>query len=423
VFVNRGGNFAVSLTVFALMFAYGSIGFAQDNDQNSENYALKSLTTKARTKFFGDGRLRYENAHQEAFSEPANGLTVGLRAGLEFSLLPKVSALVEGEGVFAIVDNFDDASGNNLSRPVIADPDNIELNRAQIQIELAEQSFLTIGRQNLGIDDQRFIGRAPFRQNQQSFDAVHFSTRTDYGATFQGGYFNTVKRALGSNNPNGEFRGDSYFFNSNLGTSLGRFGLFHYALDLETGLEISPNNHFSSRTTGIRYDGRWHADIVGLDVEASYARQSEFADNPVDFNADYWLFGARGFLGPARIGFRAESLGSNNGEAFQTPIGSRHLFQGEADIFLVTPKTGLIDLETSAIWVLGNIGPFSNISASARYHWFKSATDDQELGAELDLKIVAAHRNTKFSLVYADYDAKSFGTDTQRVYLTLSKRF
>jgi len=372
---------------------------------------------------FGDGRLRYENASLETFENPANGVTVGLRTGLEARIAPRLSLLVEGEAVIAFIDDFNDALSDDPDLPIIADPDNIELNRAQILAELGEQTFLTIGRQNLAIDDQRFIGRAPFRQNMQTFDAIHFSTRTKGGATFQAGFINQVNRALGSRSQLGRFHGDSYFFNANIGTPLGRIGAFHYAFDFETGPESAPNNHFSSRTSGVRYDGRWHADQIGLDVEASYARQTDFADNPFDFSVDYWLAGARAYLGPTRFGFRAETLGANDGEAFQTPAASRHKFQGEADIFVVTPKSGVVDLEASAIWEIGEIGPLSGVSISAHHHWFDAVQGRANLGTEFDLKLAASFHTIKAAFVVADYNAETFAEDTRRIYFSFSKQF
>ena len=371
----------------------------------------------------GNARLRYENARQDGFADSANGLTLSLRTGIEATLFPKVKALVEGQVVFTPVDDFNDGTGDNPQFPVILDPNSVVLNRAQIQVELREQTFLTIGRQVLKVDDQRFIGEAPFRQNQQVFDAIHFGTRTKSGNTFQAGYINQANSPLGSDNINGRLSGDSYFLNTNIGTPLGRFGGFHYAFDLETGLDTAPNSNFSSSTSGFRYDGRWHADEIGLDVEAAFAKQRDFADNPSDFNATYWLAGIRGFWGPARAGFRVESLGSDNGVAIQTPIGSRHKFQGEGDVFLITPDTGVVDFETSALWAFGGVGPFRNITLASQYHWFQSAINDDQLGTEFDVKLSASYEATKLSFTFTDYTAETFSEDTRRIYIVIARRF
>lgn len=53
----------------------------------------------------------------------------------------------------------------------MADPENIELNRAQVRYDWRGGS-LTAGRQKIELLDQRFVGSGAFRQNEQAFDAV-----------------------------------------------------------------------------------------------------------------------------------------------------------------------------------------------------------------------------------------------------------
>ncbi|MEL7453023.1 MAG: hypothetical protein AAGJ50_06585, partial [Pseudomonadota bacterium] len=106
----------------------------------------------------GEARLRYEHASQDDLPENADGLTQLIRVAAETSLTDRVSALIEGEAIFAFVDEFDDGSGNAPDRPVIADPNSLELNRAQLQVALTDKTFLTLGRQRVAIDDQRFLG-------------------------------------------------------------------------------------------------------------------------------------------------------------------------------------------------------------------------------------------------------------------------
>ena len=389
--------------------------------------ALKAADAQALTLdpvLFGDLRLRFEHADQDDTDRKANGLTQSIRLGLETTLSSRFSALVEGEAVFAIVDDFNDGTGNNPDRPVILDPDLIVLNRAQITAKVADQAFITAGRQRLAIDDQRFIGTLAFRQNDQTFDAVHASWRTENGSTFQGGYIGRVNRALGPDNPNGVFRGNSYFLNANLQTPIGRIGVFHYALDLETGPSRLRDNTSSSRTTGARIEGRWHADKYGLDWEAAYARQTDFADNPLNYSADYWLASAQAFAGPIRAGFRAEILGAGSEQSFQTPLATLHRFQGEADVFLVTPPDGIVDLEASAVWGIGSYGPLKNISASAAYHWYNAERAGADYGQEFNIGVKAETiYNMSIGLIYANYDAETFATDTKRVFFSLSKRF
>jgi len=381
------------------------------------------LAQDLQVKVTGIGQIRYQNTQIESLDSDVNRLSAAIRLAVEVTLSPRFTILVEGESNFALFDRFDPDPTVFAPLPNIDDPDTLGLNRAQLLTSLDDQTYLTLGRHRLAVDDQRFLGRAAFRLNEQSFDGAHFFKRTANGTTFQAGYFGQVNRALGSDNPFGRFKGDSYYANLNVPTPIGRVGVFHYALDLETGPEEALTNHFSTRTSGVRYDGRWHADEIGLDVEASYARQIDFADHPFDFALDYWLIGGRAFLGPLRLGARAESLGTGGGESFQSPAGSLHQFQGDADIFVVNPKQGLFDQEVSIIWIVGRIGELSGVSVTANHHWFESDIGNIDYGTELDIRLNANWNALNFGLVYADYNADEFSEDTRRIFFSISKRF
>lgn len=86
-----------------------------------------------------------------------------------------------------------------------------------------------------------------------------------------------------------------------------------------------------------------------------------------------------------------EKLASNDGKyAFQTPLGTNHLFQGWADQFLATPRQGI---EDTFVTVAGSIG---KAKLQAEYHVFKSDEKYQSLngkfgdkyGTELDLSVM-----------------------------------
>lgn len=368
-------------------------------------------------------RLKYEFVKQDDRSQDAHSLTQRLGLVIEKDLSSRITTLFEGEAIFAVVDKFDDGRGELPSRPVVADPDSLELNRAQVKLEISDQTFLTAGRQKLSIDDERFIGPASFRQNDQTFDGIHFSAMSKDSTTFQVGYFNRVNRVLGAKNPAGRFKGNSYFINANVDTPIGRLGAFHYALDLGLADELSLTNQSSSRTSGIRYDGRWHQDTYGLDVEASWARQTDFADNPINYKADYLMGSLRVFTGSIRASARIENLGSDTDAAFQTPLGTLHKFQGLADVFLVTPSGGLRDVQIKGDWLLGDVGPVQNIVLSSAYHHFSSGQQNSKLGSEIDLSIKAGIGSFGVSATFANYRANTFAADTQRIFLSAATQF
>jgi len=84
--------------------------------------------------------------------------------------------LAEVEGNIGLIDDFNDGTRNETGLPFIPDPDGFELNRLAIVSEAVDGVRVTAGRQRIALDDWRFIGAFPFRQNDQTFDAIRFET-------------------------------------------------------------------------------------------------------------------------------------------------------------------------------------------------------------------------------------------------------
>jgi len=111
-----------------------------------------------------DARLRWEDVDQDGLPKTADAVTLRVRSGVEASAGPW-SGLVESEATVGIVQNYNDGLNARAGYPTIADPQNIELNRAQLRYAVPTAS-ITVGRQVLEFADQRFVGSSSFRQNQ-----------------------------------------------------------------------------------------------------------------------------------------------------------------------------------------------------------------------------------------------------------------
>jgi len=381
-------------------------------------FAQDSTLSSVAPRFSGDLRLRYQTLQRDDFTQDGQALTLRFLGAFEVDLFDKTSFLAEIEGVSALIDEYNDGTGNRPLFPFIPDPEGVELNRLQIISEAIPKTRLTIGRQRLALDDWRFIGAFPFRQNNQTIEAVRVETTAFGPGILDIGYFNKVRRPLGGDNIAGVFTGDSFFVNYNLATPIGRFSAFHYATELETG-PIGPLRQVnSSQTTGARVLGRRDWDDFSIVWEGSYARQSDFAANPNDYSADYGL--AELTLKPKAftVKLRGEILGSDNGQALQTPLASLHRFQGFADQFLRTPDDGIRDYSILVQYDFGEIGPFSTVKSFARHHWFEADTDGRNYGRELNLSLKAQLNKVGLALEYADYKAETFSSDTRAVFLT-----
>lgn len=361
--------------------------------------------------FFADGRLRYQTLDQDNLEVKGEALTLGIKAGAEFEVADLFSALIEIDGNEQLIDDFNDTTNGRFDAPVIIDVPGIELNRLQLQTELIPRTRLTLGRQSFALDNWRFLGKWQFRQNDQTLDAIRAESTFGQGR-LNLGYFNKVHRHFGDNSPVGEFSGDSFVVNFSHPAPLGQLSVFHYALDLQTGNVEQPIDTLSSQTTGIRWHGRRHWDDFGLGWDISFARQSDYADNPDTYDALYQDFGLDLQYKKVELELGLEILGSDNGVALQTPLGSLHGFQGVTDRFFRTPVDGLKDYHTALKFNLGDIGPFERVQARAGYHEFTSEKNKRDFGRELNIGVNAKVNDISLSMELGNFATRASQTDS-----------
>ncbi|MED5432978.1 MAG: hypothetical protein VX920_11630, partial [Pseudomonadota bacterium] len=96
---------------------------------------------------------------------------------------------------------------------------------------------------------------------------------------------------------------------------------------------------------------------------------------------------------------------------FQTPLATKHAFNGWADLFLATPADGL---EDTFVTVGGKLAGFK---LAAIYHDFKSNEGSTDYGTEMDLLVARPiGKHYTVGLKYADYSADDFGADTSKYW-------
>jgi hypothetical protein len=294
---------------------------------------------------------------------------------------------------------------------------------------------VTIGRQRINLDDQRWVGNAGWRQNEQTFDAIRgelkvgpvsfdgtyaISQRTIYG--IDAGF---AKDFVPGTGPRQHYSGDFVFLGA--GVKLGPVNVkgFAYLLDYDPAFFITN----SSQTYGARATAAFAlAPGLKLNLAASYARQSDYGSNPTDYAADY-------LAGEAGLGYKAltltagyEKLGSDAsaaggaGRAVQTPMATLHKFNGWADVFLTTPNKGLQDIYLGAAYQFDMVKALPGLNAAVIWHTFDSDTGNFKYGDEWDASL--GFRIGKVALLgkYANYTrhgASAFATDvdTQKFWL------
>ena len=371
-----------------------------------------------------DARLRYEHVDQDGFAQKADAVTLRVRPGVQLSH-GGWSALVEGEATIAIVDHNNDGTNGRTAYPLVVDPRNAELNRAQLRYSGKHGFGVTAGRQLLELADQRFVGSSNFRQNQQTFDAmrVQWGGPKGFGVDLTYAWNDlTVNGIHGTGARQRAVSGDNVFALLNYRGKIGTATAFAYLVDQDEA--AVQGYRLSSQTYGVRFAGSTPiGKQVKLGYVASWARQSNYHRNPNDYSADYWL-------GEASIAARAltatagyEILGADKGVALtsvQTPLASFFKWQGWAGKFNPTPPEGIRDLYGSLGYAWRRAGPpVDTLGLSAAWHRFDSDRLDLHYGNELDLLASLRHGRTTFSARYARYRADAFATDTDKVWLSL----
>lgn len=363
-----------------------------------------------------DLRLRYETVDQENAPQTADALTIRSRAGFEVAA-SGFSFLAEAESTLAIVNDYNDTiPGNGVEPyPVVADPDNVELNRLQIAYRKGANG-LVVGRQRINLDNQRFVGAVGWRQNEQTFDAVR--GQASFGpVSLDATYSISEHTIFGEDSPNEEFEGDLVLLNGGAKAGPVSIKAFAYLLDFDTRLA------FSSQTYGVLATGSVPLGSARLDLLASYARQSDYQGNPVSFGVDYFNFELGGALGGFSLKAGYEELGSDGGgAAFQTPLATLHAFNGWADIFLTTPDTGLRDYYVSAGKSF-KIKALPGLKAGVAYHKFDSDFGGIDYGEEWDASLGFKLGRVGLLAKYANFNANQLGSDSEKFWLQAEFQF
>jgi hypothetical protein len=366
-----------------------------------------------------DTRIRWEKVDQSGSARPADAVTARIRSGLS-AQAGAFQVLVESEATLAALEHYNSGSNGRAAYPLVIDPQNVELNRAQLRY-VAHGLTATAGRQLLDLADQRFVGSASFRQNEQTFDA----TRVQYGDSKH--LFADVTYAWSARTVNGidgsgsrpqAIGGDNVFAVAGTATPAGLLTGFAYLVDQD---EFAVQSFkLSSQTYGVRLNGSQPLGFgIKLAYAASWARQSDWHRNPNHYAANYWLAEASGSAGAFTITAGHEVLGADDGRALtsvQTPLASLFKFQGWADKFTTTPPNGIRDLYGSAALAWKALGPLNAAGLSATYHRFRSDRLDLHYGIEWDFLATVKRGHTGIAARFAHYQAQTFAADTDKFW-------
>ena len=374
-------------------------------------------------------RLRYESVDQDAFQpapnatkklDRAEGVTLRSLVGWQTAPYKNFSFAAQIIDVSKFQDDFNDRDHNvpqpgHGNYPVIADPDYTGVNQLFVDWTGIRNTKIRTGRQQLNLDNVRFIGAIGFRQVMQVFDGVSVLNKSIPDTEIFLAHFdkvrqiNTKLRDANIEIANIKYRispteslvGYGYFIDApNLAQNGGNPAAAGTAAQGGNGLGNSSDTpatstattDASNRTWGLRLDGvrKINDDWKGL-YTAEYAKQDDYKDGSDLIDAHYYKFGGGAMYKTWSLRVDQELLSSNDGKyGFQTPLGTNHLFQGWADLFLATPRQGIRDTYVTLATSI------EKAKLMAEYHDFKSDEDFTTIGSKL-----ADHYGTEFDFSVA----------------------
>ncbi|NMY40143.1 alginate export family protein [Pseudomonas sp. WS 5013] len=386
---------------------------------------LSNLFTQGKPTL--DARYRFENVDQNNDLRDANAQTLRTRAGFQSGQWYGLSGLLEVDNVSRIGDDAYNSTRNGQKEyAVVADPDGTEVNQALLRYDHKLGSAV-LGRQRINLDNQRFIGSVAWRQNEQTFDGALTQLKPIDGLTLSYAYLDQVNTVFGPDNGRydnltnpANIDGHSHLINAQyvIMPELTATA-YSYLLDLDN-IAVAPTaaeGTLSSQTSGLRLNGV----VAGVSYALEYAQQKDYGDNPLELDSEYYLAELGYTLKGVQLKAGYEVLGGDNGSgnrAFQTPLATKHAFQGWADQFLTTPADGIEDA------YVGVTAPLLGGTLQAWYHDFSTEQGSDEYGNEIDLSYahpIPGVKGLVGLLKYATYDSddKARTVDTDKVWLQL----
>ena len=354
-------------------------------------------------------RYRFEHVAQDGIDNDALASTARARLTWNSAETENFTFGIETDYSLILgIEDFNSTTNGRTEYPVVADPKGFDLNQAFVKYSNGDTT-VTVGRQRINHGGQRILGGVAYRQNEQTYDALRIQGKAgaidlDYS------YIHNVNRIFGPGDAAqpGDWYGDSHAFRATATPADGHsVAGFAYLFDLSNA--NGPPN--SNATYGVDYQGEFEA----LTVNAALARQSDYAENPMSYDALYYSVQGAATLGALTVTGAFEVLGSDGGEAgFRTPVATLHKFQGWTDRFLATPAMGVRDTWFS---VAGKIG---GATVTGVFHDFQADDGGADYGSEIGLAITYPLRdNLSFLFKTAQYSADEHASDVTKLWLML----
>jgi hypothetical protein len=406
---NWASRIAALSIVAAVCSAAPLPGGAQDQDfqtqaaqapqaQATQEGALQEAPPRHAWSWIKEGqisfnaRYRIEGFERDGapFTGTAYAPTLRLALGYETPAYHGFSVFAQGEAV--IVTGPADysvpllPSQNRSNLPSILDPKSLEMNQGYVKWTRGETDknslSVTVGRQELALNDGRFLSFSNWRQVHGSFDAARFDADLPRNFSFTYAYINRFHREDGDAATDGEEPMHSDMVNlkwtkhSRINASL--YGLL---LDFRGPAQFAT----STQTYGLRLSGpyQFHSDWSLLYV-AEFAKQMNYGTNPNREDENYYL----GELGPGWRDFSLKAsyavLGGRSAtDLLTTPLAPPR--NGWTDLFFYDPSIAAgHGLGAFYVTASGPIKFLGGAVATLIYYDYHSDYPHIHYGSELD---------------------------------------
>ena len=362
-------------------------------------------------------RYRYEEV-DGALDDPGKASTLRTAFGYRTLWWKRLAAFAEFEDVrnLGFSNEHNNLGAGSLwngvtDRPVIADPALTEVNQAYLDWKPIDALPIRGGRQEIVVDNSRFVGNVGWRQNHQSFDAAKIRFKGVESLDLGLIYITRQRTVTGASRPMSTGHLDGAYNFAGVGTLRAYFLTVDY--DQEALWDLSTS------TIGASFVGKAKlSDALNLTYRLELAKQSDTGNNPESVDADYVRADLGLKIGKVTFGAGYEVLGGGDDGSFNTPLATLHKFNGWADRFLVTPADGLQDVFLS---VGAKLGRFNLIGI---YHDFSADSGGASWAQEFDAQVLyTTSWKQKIALKYARYQADDWAWDTDKLWIWTSWGF
>ena len=388
-------------------FAFAAMLLAAPRNVTAQDRQEPQSSTHAAWDWLKQGhpdlniRYRLEMYQQDGapFTAPAYASTLRTALGYETPSFHRFTtfAQLEAVAISGPADYNDPTLPAQLrpDRPAILDPKSLQLSQGYVTWTHSidhKKLELRVGRQELTLNDGRFLSVSFWRQVHGSFDSAKFDADLPHDLSFTYAFINRFNREVGYNARDGQPPLHTHMIElAWTKPQKARASLYSLLLDYR-----SPAQFFlSTQTYGLRVNGPYQFNTDwSLVYTGEFAKQKNYGTNPNRVDANYYL----GELGPGWHGLElkfgyALLGGRSSTDELTTPLAPPR--NGFTDLFFNDPSIPAgSGLEARYVNLTGTLPRLSGTVATLIYYDYHSDFPRIHYGTEFDSQLAYRFKRT-----------------------------